>query len=291
MRRLAHSDDYQPVAWIGQIPIYTPWLLLIVHIVTALLTTALIGLEKTSLLAHLAFSSSAITHDFAIWQFVTYAFLHEPSFSFVVEMFTLYYFGREVERFVGRRAFLSLYGLLLLLPPCVLTAAGAFAPVHYHGSQILHFCLFIAFACLYPSVELFFSIQARWIAGCLFAVYFLQMLAGHAWDLLCVLGLSAFIAFYFIGRLRYGFEMPGGYQVKNWLQAIRPTRRRKEPGHLSSPPAQLKQATSDDLASTVDRLLEKISLTGIGSLTEKERGELTKASEKLKGRKGSPSRL
>ena len=46
-------------------------------------------------------------HAGRFWQLVTYAFVHPPSglLWFAIEMYMLFAFGREVERFIGRRAF------------------------------------------------------------------------------------------------------------------------------------------------------------------------------------------
>ncbi len=272
---IAKSDDYQPIAWIGRYPVYVAAALTGLHVATMLLTTLLMSLGKTSILSHLMFSSAAVSGDFAFWQFITYAFFHVPSLRFVVEMFMLYSFGREVERFIGRRDFLALYAFLLILPPCALMAVGAFTPVQYSGSETLHFCIFLAFACLYPNIEMFFFIKAKWIAFCFLAIDLLQMLAFHAWVPLLVLVLSALTAFFFIGRLRYGFAFPGLQMVKECFvprQLSRPSR--KAPEHIRK----------EDLLVTVDSLLEKISKDGIASLTEKEREQLSRASEELQRR-------
>ena len=53
---------------------------------------------------------------------------------------------REVERFIGRRGFVILYSLLLLVPTLVLTAAGLLAPFGLTGSATVHFGVFLAFA-------------------------------------------------------------------------------------------------------------------------------------------------
>lgn len=275
MARLTKSDDYQPLAWVGRYPVYASTALVALHVATAVLAALMVSLGQGAIFSHLTFSSAAVSDRFQLWQFVTYAFVNFPSFGFAIEMVMLYWFGRQVESFIGRSDFLTLYGFLLILPPCVLMAIGALTPVQYAGSSTLNFCIFLAFACLYPNAELFFSIKAKWIAGILLTIDLLQMLAYHQWVQLLVLCLSACTAFFFIGRLRYGFDTPG----LHWLQEMMPSRR---PG--GRPPRKAPERTKEDLLVTVDSLLEKISSNGIASLTDKEREQLSLASEELKRR-------
>ena len=73
----------------------------------------------------------------------------------------LFVFGREVERFIGRRAYIALYVVLLITPPALLTIWGLLAAVLSlpSGSSALHFGVFVAFATIYPRVELLLRIK------------------------------------------------------------------------------------------------------------------------------------
>jgi hypothetical protein len=282
MTRYAPHEDFQPIAWVGGYPVYVPTALVFLHFVTMTITAALLGMDKIDLLKDLVFSSSAVKEHFAFWQFGTYAFVNYPTFWFLFEMAMLYFFGREVEQFLGRRAFISLYALLLLLPPCILLAIGAFIPdMAFHGSFILHFCLLIAFACLYPTAEIIFGIQARWIALGSYAIYTLQLLATRDWVPLIVLWFSASTVFFFIGKFRYGFELSGLFRIRSWLGprdsgANRP--------RLPLAKRSAEYTLPKDPVVEIDLLLEKISRTGLSSLTEAERRQLDHASEELKKR-------
>ena len=85
-------------------------------------------------------------------------------------MYMLFVFGREVERFIGRKAFVILYALLLVRTDCFLTVGGLWTRLGLAGSGALHFGIFIAFAAIYPSVEMFLRIQAKWVALVLAAI-------------------------------------------------------------------------------------------------------------------------
>ena len=82
-------------------------------------------------------------------------------FWFAIEMYLLFVFGREVERFLGRRAYIALYAVLLLTPPALLTIWGLWERSVLAGSPALHFGIFVAFATIYPHVELLLRIQGQ----------------------------------------------------------------------------------------------------------------------------------
>ncbi len=207
------SDDYQPVTWVGRHPVHVTTLLVAVHAFAAIVACFLGG---TYILGHLAFDSALVLQRGEFWQIATYAFVHSPSnlLWFAVEMYMLFAFGREVERFIGRRAYIVLYAVLLLAPTVMLTLWGFGQRTGIAGSPALHFAIFIAFAAIYPNVEMLLRIQAKWVALVLAAISTLQLLAYRDWSAMAVLWLSMAIAFAFI-RLR------GGAPELEWWTTIK----------------------------------------------------------------------
>ena len=57
------------------------------------------------------FDSAEVWSGGQVWRLMTYAFIHPPLGSallwFAIEMYMLFVFGREVERFIGRRAYIA----------------------------------------------------------------------------------------------------------------------------------------------------------------------------------------
>ena len=111
----------------------------------------------------LLFDSARVLGAGQIWRLATYAFVHSPSMLlwFAIEMYMLFVFGREVERFIGQRAYIALYALLLLVPSLVLTVWGLGQRTGLAGSLALHFGIFVAFAAIYPAAELLLRITAN----------------------------------------------------------------------------------------------------------------------------------
>ncbi|MGE5208630.1 MAG: rhomboid family intramembrane serine protease, partial [Alphaproteobacteria bacterium] len=160
------SDDYRPVAWMGRYPVDVTTMLVGLHVAAAILAAILVAVGGGSVLGWLQFDSAMIWSSGQVWRLFTYAFVHTPStlFWFAVEMYMLFVFGREVERFVGRRAYITLYLILLLTPTALLTIWGLWQHSGLSGSIAIHFGIFVAFATIYPRVELLLRIMAKWVA-------------------------------------------------------------------------------------------------------------------------------
>lgn len=256
-----------PLTWVGSFPVYASTILAGVHAGTMVLTALAMAAGAEALIQSFQFSSAAVLQHFALWQFVTYAFIHRPEIPFLLEIYLLVIFGREIERFLGRNAFLFLYAALLVLPPVALTlAALAGFPSLYAGSSAIHFSIFLAFATLYPGAEVFFSIQAKWMALALLGISILHYLAYSLITSLAVLLLDSIVAFFMINGFRTGsfFRFPQLFS----RPALRILPRENE-------------TASGAPAASIDAILEKISKSGMGSLTYEERVQLEKARAEL----------
>lgn len=268
-----YSEDHRPITYLRGYPIHAATLFVIVHVVAFVLGAMLEGFGQQGILAQAVFTSHAIYSRLALWQFASYALVHPAGQGiwFAIEMWLLFQFGREVEQFLGRRAFLRLYFCLLLIGPLVLTAVGWFMPAMLFGSATLHFGIFIAFALLYPSAAIFFGIAARWVAIILLAIYTLQGFANNQWESLIVLWTTTPLVFLFVQHARGRISLPS----LNLFE-------RKPKFTVLPPPAARRRDVeeSDDLES-IDPLLDKIARSGMASLSAKERARLEKAREAL----------
>lgn len=260
----------------GRYPLDVTTILVGVHVAVAVFTCILIAFGAGGVLDYLTFDSAGVLYLGQIWRLVTYAFVHVPSalLWFAIEMYMLFVFGREVERFLGRRAYIVLYALLLLAPALVLTIWGVWQRSALAGSPALHFGIFVAFATIYPRVELFLRIMAKWFVLILAAIYTLQLVAYHAWSDLAVVWTSIGAAFLFV-------EVHGAGPELVWLgrlkEIVRPRPKlRVVPKSTTRPPMD-----RDDVYASIDPILDKISKSGIGSLTAQERRQLDRARNRL----------
>jgi len=272
------SDDYRPVAWMGRYPVDVTTMLVGLHVATAVLTAILVAFVPVPMLAYLQFDSAAVWSGGQVWRLFTYAFIHPPTPSgllwFAVEMYMLFVFGREVERFIGRRAYIALYLALLLLPAMVLTLLSFWAPTRFATSTALHFAIFVAFATIYPNVELFLRIAAKWVALILVAIGTLSALAARDWQTLVVLWTSIGAAFLFI-------ELRGAGPELAWWSNLKARIGPKPKFHVVQNTRARRVVDPDDVYTSIDPILDKISKFGIGSLTANERRQLDRERDRL----------
>jgi len=273
------SDDYRPVAWMGRYPVDVTTMLVGVHIICAILIALVFAAGHSGVVNYLMFDSAEVWSGAQIWRLVTYAFIHLPLGSallwFAIEMYMLFVFGREVERFIGQRAYIGLYLVLVLLPAAILTMWGLFAPrTAMAGSGALHFAIFVAFATIYPNVELLLRIMAKWVALILAGVGTLSALAAHDWQTLVVLWTSIGAAFLFI-------ELRGAGPELVWWNNVKARIGPKPKFHVVQKTSARRVVEPDDVYASVDPILDKISKSGIGSLTAGERRQLDRARNRL----------
>ena len=200
-----------------------------------------------------------------VWQFVTYAFLHAvsyPPLHLVFNLWMLWMFGVEVESVLGTRRFLWLYfaavlaGGLCMVPMYNNTALGASAAV---------FGVMAMFARMFPDriLLVFFVLpmRARTLIFGIVAIEVLFQLAGGT-------GVAhlAHLGGFAIGW----FFLP----LDRWV--VRSKRRWND--------TRLGREERNDAKTRekVDALLAKVGREGLGSLTEKEREFLARASKSFR---------
>jgi len=109
------SDDNRPVTWIGRYP---------VRIVTIICALYVLGMFATVALQTAAANFTIFAFQFpifihgAFWQPLTCTFLQSADFFFVFNILFLYWSGRQLEEFLGRRRFIQLFVMLLIIPSC-----------------------------------------------------------------------------------------------------------------------------------------------------------------------------
>lgn len=272
------SDDYQPVTWVGRHPVHVTLLLVGVHVLLMVLTCFLLAFGVTGFLGLVVFDSAQVLSVGRVWQIVTYAFVHVPSgmglLWFAFEMYLLFVFGREVERFIGSRAFIVLYALLLWVPTVFLTIAGLWTRMGVVGSITLHFGIFVAFAAIYPQAEMLLRLQAKWVALILAGIGTLAALANHDWASIIMLWTTIATAVAFLRLRGIGPELVWWNDLKSRWQP-------KPKFHVVQRSAPRRTVEPENVHESIDPVLEKISKQGINSLTAAERRALDRARARL----------
>jgi membrane associated rhomboid family serine protease len=126
-----------------------------------------------------------VLHHFAIWQFVTYLFLHDPTgFGHILfNMLALWMFGSDLEQLWGTRRFLNFYFLCGIgAGVCVVLANLLFNSDHLDtptiGASGAIYGLLLAFGMLFPDrivlMSFFFPIKAKYFVMIMGAIAFMS---------------------------------------------------------------------------------------------------------------------
>ncbi len=246
-----------------------------------------------------------------VWQLLTFQFLHGGLAHLVLNSVVLYSFGRPLEEFLGKRAFLNLYLLSGFAGGVAQILLGLVSP-RFAGPMVgasAGICgLVAAFALLSPqsTIYLAFVIPFR-------AVYFLPLMIALTVTLLMMIllgmipidnklaqvahaahlgGMLAGIAWLKFGWRDY-VPLPWAGWFARWrrwrpLQSrqrkrelVRAASLRAKPWLQTSAEAPADLSADEFISREVDPILDKISQHGIQSLTERERKTLEAARKKM----------
>jgi hypothetical protein len=160
-----------------------------------------------------------------------------------------------------------------LITPLLFTALGTWMPLALSGATGA-FALFIAFATIYPGAVMMFNVLAKWAALILVGIFTLIALNFHDWTGLISLWSTCGFAYAFVRHHQGLLELPK-------FNFFRPKPKLRVLPDLPAKKPQPVRGLPETTRAEVDALLDKIVLSGIGSLTEKERAKLDSARAEL----------
>lgn len=198
------------------------------------------------------------------WTVVTYMFLHGGLMHIGFNMLALFFFGPRVEERMGSRRFVTLYFLS--------GVSGAMLSLLFSGAPIIGasagvFGVMMAFAHYWPDAPIHIwgivPVPARWM----------------------VIGTTVIALFSGFGGARSGIAhfahlggFAGAFLYLKWLDRSRTAFKRQSAAVPREATRRVEGWKSIDMATIhevnrdeVNRILDKISATGIGSLTAQER--------------------
>jgi hypothetical protein len=208
-----------------------------------------------------------------VWRIVSWPFAGGLSLGSVFALFIFWYVGTELEAQIGR---LQMLGLLLgiwgsLTITYSLTSVVFSSTDYLAGIGLIEFLLLLVWVAEYPNRPIFFGIKAWILAVVIVGVQALVMVAYRDFTGLLALALS--IALVAIGARRAGL-----LTAYPWIPGHPRARR---PRTVKVPRAQVKaaerRATDQE---RMDALLDQISDKGLHSLSDAQRKELKKLSDR-----------
>jgi membrane associated rhomboid family serine protease len=225
-----------------------------------------------------------------IWRIFTWPLANEPNIWTVLTIAMLWYFGRELERLVGRARFAWLLVLLAIVPGIV----GTLLNVPQAGIRSVEIAVFALFAAEYPDLRFWGGIPAWVFAAVIIGIEILQ-LTGLRQSERIVLLLVSLATAALVGRSfglldRYPWiplipvRAAGSKQKRGRSGGKRKSKssgRNSGPAVVQGPWSQSPTAAADQ--AELDGLLDKISAAGMDSLTKNEKQRLNELSKRLRG--------
>ena len=243
------------------------WVNVAVYGATFLASTAF---QTDWLQNQLALFPKSAVEGFQVWQFVTYAYLHDLDWPphILINMLMLWMFGGDIARHFGARKFLILYHVAAFVGGVghVIAAYAKNTDEPVVGASGAIYGLLTVYALLYPNrmilVFLMFPMRMKYFILIMVGIDFVSgtrlLSTGVAhW---CHIGgaLGGFLFFRYHQRIEALFERMEERATEREVQR------------------------EVDVRQTVDELLEKIRRDGIHTLSAKEKRFLTNASKLYK---------
>jgi membrane associated rhomboid family serine protease len=223
-----------------------------------------------------------------LWRIVTWPFYNEPDIWTVVTIALLWYFGRELERMVGRVRFAILLALLAVVPGVV----GTILDITHFGIRPVEIAIFCLFAIEYPNVRFFFGVPAWVFAAVIVVIELLQLIGFREEERILLLFVS--LATAALAGRRFGLlanypwipKLGGGSgrtraaggRTRKPVRSTSSNRGRDFDRVVTAGP--WAGPSADDQAE-MDHLLDKMNSVG---LSESERRRLTELGKRLRGR-------
>lgn len=223
---------------------------------------------------------------FRPWTFLTYMFLHGDFSHIFWNMLGLYFFGPVLESRLGPTNFLRLYlisgvvGGLCWLLFSALPFGGMGGLIGASGAV---FGVQLGFAYFWPRQPIYIwgviPIEARWLV-LIMTVFSLWMGAKGGGSVAHFAHLGGFLGgFLYLRWLENHQQAP----LREWRKRMQPAAPRREPA--SKAVERWSKIKRDDLHEVnrgeLDRILDKISASGVASLTPSEREFLDRFSARL----------
>jgi membrane associated rhomboid family serine protease len=277
MALLSSFNEDRPVTYFRGHPIYCATILTVAYAIGVLFTFLAQALGWDTIVSLLAFDYARSILGGQLWQIFTYSFITEPNFFSIIGLLFLYVSAVEIEKYIGKARFLTLYGVIVLIPVVSLTALGLFLNYSrpFFGQTQVMIGLFIAFCTLYPGVQWGGFLTAKWVAIASLVLSSAIDLSSSAWVSLGELWLISGFSFGYIRFLQRGGELPS-FRL--------PLRRRAKLRVVQKPKSRSRPSTIDvagNETAEIDPLLDKIAKHGLSSLTSQERAALERARAKL----------
>ncbi len=231
---------------------------------------------------HFGLVPARVLEDRWVWQPLTYLFLHGGIFHLLFNLFAIWMFGMPVEAQWGSREFFKYYLLCGLGAAVAVVALSPDSAVPVIGASGPVYGLLVAFAMLYPDavVYLYFLIPltARQMAILFGFIEFFAGVSDSTPGVARFAHLGGMVVGYIYIRWWWIWKIRARAVVEGFSERPLPRVGRK----VARPAAREREPAAELGMDDVDRILDKISASGLESLTAEERSIMKRYSERHK---------
>lgn len=213
-----------------------------------------------------------------VWRLFTWPIANAPDIWTLAIIAMLWYFGKELERMVGRMQFAVLLLLLAVVPGII----GALLDIPQAGIRSVEIAIFCVFAAEYPNVRFFFGVPAWVIAAVIVVIEILQLSGARDSERIILLLVS--LATAAIAGRGYGLLAEYAWiphiPMPNSSAKPKTTRSRRQGRDFDRVVAGPWTGPSPADQHEMDRLLDKMNSVG---LSDAERKRLSELGKRLRG--------
>jgi membrane associated rhomboid family serine protease len=266
---------------------------------TAVFTMFVYGLLGSSRWLNLVFAPWAVRDGLDVWRIVTWSTATQPDFWPLLGIVFFWLFGQDIEAMMGRNRFLAWFLAVTIVPAVLMTVLGALSSTldrttAASGLQLIFLGALWLYAATYPNVR-WFEIVPLWAIAAAFSLLNLLRYSGDNQDGMVVFVLLVIAASMMAGRslgVANAWPIPhiplGGSSRKSRRRASKPKRSSaRSTAHTvvegpwaATPPRPTPDATAAQ--AELDVLLDKISASGLDSLSSDEKRRLNELSKRLR---------
>ena len=229
-----------------------------------------------------------VLQDRWVWQPLTYLFIHGGLMHLLFNLFALWMFGMPVEAQWGQIEFLKFYFICGLGAAAATIAMAPHSNVPVIGASGSIYGLLVAFAMLYPDavVYLYFLIpvKAAHMAILFGLIEFFAGASGSNPGVARFAHLGGMVTGYLYIRWWWVVKLRAKALFSGMTSGVEIARSpRRAPRRAAAPPKPAAAAERDGdegQMAEVDRILDKILVSGLDSLTDEERAIMRKYSDK-----------
>ena len=247
----------------------------------------LFNISSTNFINWFELSASWIDLPTKPWSIITYSFLHSGFFHLFWNMYLLFFSSKLFLNLFPSNTFFNVYFLGVVVGGITFILSYTFFPVFQNSSPVMIgasagvMAVFIFMSTYSPDLEIrliLFNVKLRYLGIAFLLLDIVQIPYGNAGGHLAHLG-GAILGFYYVKQLKNGKDI--GKPFKNFIDKTINIFRRKPKMRTvykreKSQKINKKVSDAGEKQKRIDRILDKISISGYESLTQAEKDFLFK---------------